>query len=124
MKRGTPGFVGTRLREAREARGLTAISLAELVGVTRQAISQYENGDAAPGPDIMDRLCTVLNLPAQFFSRRIPGRERNAIIYRSMSAATKASRTRAERRLGWLQEIVSYLRTIVDFPGPNLPTFA
>ena len=39
MKLGTPGFVGPRLREAREGRGLTAMSLAELLGITRSAIS-------------------------------------------------------------------------------------
>jgi transcriptional regulator with XRE-family HTH domain len=42
--RGTPGFVGDRLREAREARGLSAVSLADLLGITRQAISLYESG--------------------------------------------------------------------------------
>jgi predicted transcriptional regulator len=53
MKPGTPGFVGARLKEAREARFLSAIALADLVGVSRQAISLYENGAKTPGPEVM-----------------------------------------------------------------------
>ena len=44
MRTGSPGFVGCRLREAREVRQLTAIGLAELVGSTSSAISSYEKG--------------------------------------------------------------------------------
>ena len=55
MKLGTPGFVGPRLREAREGRGLTAMSLAELLGITRSAISYYEKGTTSPQPDVMER---------------------------------------------------------------------
>jgi Zn-dependent peptidase ImmA (M78 family)/transcriptional regulator with XRE-family HTH domain len=121
MRSGSPGFVGARLKEAREARGLTAISLAELVGVTRQAMSQYENGDATPHPKIFQRITETLNLPSEFFLRPVKGAEEGTIFYRSMSAATKASRNRGERRLGWTQEIASYLRTLIDFPPVNFP---
>jgi Zn-dependent peptidase ImmA (M78 family)/DNA-binding XRE family transcriptional regulator len=124
MRPGTPGFVGTRLREAREARGLTATLLADLLGVSRQAMSQYENGSVTPHPDMMDRLCEKLNLPPKFFWRPAGPKEGGAVIYRSMSAATKGSRVRAERRLGWLQEIVGYLRQFLEFPRVNFPTFA
>ena len=48
MSVGTPNFVGERLKEAREARGLTGVALADLVGVKRASISQYELGDASP----------------------------------------------------------------------------
>lgn len=38
MRLGTPGFLGARLKEAREARSMTGSSLAEVLGVTRQAV--------------------------------------------------------------------------------------
>ena len=41
---GTPGFVGERLTEARQARGLTGTSLAEILSVRPGSISQYEHG--------------------------------------------------------------------------------
>ena len=41
MSVGTPNFVGERLKEAREARGLTGVAVADLVGVKRDSISLY-----------------------------------------------------------------------------------
>jgi Zn-dependent peptidase ImmA (M78 family) len=71
----------------------------------------------------MRRIGERLNLPVQFFlcqpARATPG----TIFYRSMSAATKRARLRAERRYGWLREIVSFLRQYVRFPEINFPQF-
>ncbi len=38
------GEIGRRVRESREARGLTQSSLAALVGVSRSAVAQWETG--------------------------------------------------------------------------------
>lgn len=38
------GEIGARIRAAREARGLTQGGLAELVGVSRSAVAQWETG--------------------------------------------------------------------------------
>src|SRR5262245_27483158 len=123
MKPGTPGFVGTRLREAREARGLTAISLADLLGVTRAAVSQYENDLQSPRPEVMKRICDCLNLPLRFFLRPVVERPTPTSFYRSMSAATKAARIRAEKRREWLREIVLYLREYIVLPTVHFPVF-
>lgn len=119
---GTPGFKGERLREAREARILTAIDLAELIGVTRSAISQYES-NISPRPEIMKKISEVLGLPESFFRRRINRPEYGVIFNRAMSSITKSARLRAERRLGWLMEIVEYLQECFEFPRVNLPQF-
>ncbi|CBE68397.1 MAG: ImmA/IrrE family metallo-endopeptidase [Candidatus Methylomirabilis oxygeniifera] len=123
MKPGTPGFNGARLREAREARGLPAIALADLIGVTRAAVSQYENSVQTPRPEVMEKIARTLQLPQEYFRRPISRIERGAIFYRSMSAATKAARARAECRYSWLREIVTYLREFVQFPPMNIPDF-
>ena len=102
MPSGTPGFVGGRLTEAREARGLTAVALADLLGVSKAAISQYESGHVTPRPDIMQKMAQVLNLPPYFFSRPVQEHEAATVFYRSLSAATRTARSRAERRMGWL----------------------
>ncbi len=47
MPTGTIWFIGQRLAEAREARGITNGAMAELIGVSPTAISQYEKGAAA-----------------------------------------------------------------------------
>lgn len=123
MKTGTPGFIGARLREARQARGYSAVALAELVGVTRSAVSHYEKGEQTPRPEIMRRIEQVLNLPPQFFWR-IPETERERkLFFRSMSAATVTARMKAERRYIWLEEIVRYLREYVTIPRVSFPQF-
>ena len=121
MRPGTPGFVGARLREAREARELTASALADLLGVSRQAVSQYENDAQSPAPPVMRRITEVLRLPYHFFSASPSPAEDDVIFYRSLATATKAARLRAERRYTWLRSIVRYLRELVQFPIVNFP---
>lgn len=124
MSQGTPGFVGARLREGREARGLTAIALSEILGVSRQAVSQYENDQQTPRPEVMHKIEHVLRLPPEFFSRPVRGLpETRRIFYRSMSSATKTARVRAERRYGWLTTIVDYLQRYASFPPVSFPRF-
>ncbi len=120
--KGTPGFVGDRLKEAREARGLTATALSDLLAVTRQAVSLYESCDASPQPDVMQRIANILNLPVSFFLRPINQTNNNAIFFRAQNAATKLDRGRGRSRMKWLYEIVvPYLRQFVTLPEVNLP---
>lgn len=122
MTTGTPGFIGERLKQAREARGLTAVALAEILGITRQAISRYEIGLVSPQPEIMSKIAEKLNIPASYFFRPSEPLQDEAIFYRSMSNATKTARTSAERRYNWLNEqIMSFLREYVNLPTANVP---
>ena len=116
MRPGTPQFVGARLREVRESRFLNANQLAGLIGVSRQAISQYEIGFQTPSPEVMRRIIEVLNVPMQRFL--LPAQDDSATMFwRSMSSATKSARLAARRRHLWVREIVGYLQTIVEFPA-------
>jgi Zn-dependent peptidase ImmA (M78 family) len=121
MRPGSPGFLGERLREAREARGLTGIALADLLGVSRQAVSQYEKGDASPAPAVLEKLARALNVREAFFRRPAARPEIGSVFYRSFASATKTARLRAERRYGWLKEIVTYVEERVELPMPDFP---
>jgi Zn-dependent peptidase ImmA (M78 family)/transcriptional regulator with XRE-family HTH domain len=125
LKPNTPGFIGDKLKEAREARGLNATALADLLGVSRQSISKYENGLQSPSPEVMDDICRLLRMPIGFFmhSRKRKVDEKSPVFYRSLSSATKTERLRAERRYIWLQDIFSYLWQFIDFPDVNIPSF-
>ncbi len=123
MRIGTPGFCGARLTEAREARGLSQASLAELAQLKAQSVSQYEQGKQSPSPEALETICEKLNLPERFFLRPLVEHSTERITYRSLSSATKTARIRAERRLGWLKDIVVYLRAYLEFPGINMPAF-
>src|SRR5258708_2674010 len=113
-----------RLKEARQARGYTAVALADLIGVTRSAVSHYERGEQSPRPEVMRKIEEALDLPPQFFWR-VPAKHRiRHLFWRSLSAATKSARVRAQSRYIWLEDIVRYLREYVNFPSVNFPDFA
>ncbi|MAT05932.1 MAG: hypothetical protein CL424_12910 [Acidimicrobiaceae bacterium] len=122
MRRGTPGFVGERLREAREVRGLTIVALSELVDVvSHQAISQYEHGRSSPSAEVVRALGNALNVPHDFFLRPSRQSTRGTVFYRSMSSATKSARTRAERRVDWLRDLTEVIDQHVTLPAVNIP---
>lgn len=121
MSATTPGFVGARLVQARKARGLTAVNLADLLGISSASISHYEHGRQAPRPEVLNALAQQLNLPHAFFFRPLPPSPERKMFWRSQSAATKAARERAESRYDWLRELVVYFEGYFDFPKLNLP---
>jgi len=122
MRVGTPGFSGQRLREAREARGLSAISVSELAEVSIQAVYHYEAGRMSPSPEALERLAVAVNMPATFFLLpERPNTRTSPEFFRSMSAATKGARNRARRRLRWLRDIEEYVSDFVALPDPNFP---
>ena len=116
-------FNNERLLQARNARGLTAVSLADIVEVSPSTISLYEKGSQKPRQEVLDRLARVLDLPPPFFLRPVPIVKPDRLFYRSMSAATKAARARVEARYEWTVEIILYLLEFFDFPTLNLPEF-
>lgn len=52
--------VEIRLRELREAAGLTQSRLAEKAGLDQGHVSRIESGRASIGLDVLDRLCRAL----------------------------------------------------------------
>ena len=123
MPSSTPGFIGERLREARQVRGFRANELAEILDISPQAISSYETGRKSPSPAISDALADKLGVPPHFFTRLAAPEHGHPVFYRSMSAATKQARERAEWRLRWLESLAGYVSASVEFPAVNLPDF-
>lgn len=58
--------IGKRIKEARENLGLTQNELAELVGVTGSAITNYEKETSHPKEPIMYKLLDVLKVDANY----------------------------------------------------------
>lgn len=59
---------GTRLREARRARGLTQPQLAEMAGVAQQSVSKVERGEACPHDRVKLQLAHALGVsPGSLF---------------------------------------------------------
>lgn len=121
MPVGAKGFNGNRLREAREARGLSGVSLAELVGVTGAMISQYEHGPRSPQPDVLEKIANKLDLPVAFFIGARREEPEPLLFFRSLASATKTARTKERRKFSWHAHITEYVQRYVDLPAVNFP---
>lgn len=123
MKPSTPGFIGINLRRARKARNVTAVRLAEELGLTKQAISNYESGRQTPNPEITEKICEILHFPMSFFlqeNKKIVAEE-TPYFYRSMSAATKSAREMAEEKFNWLLNFIALTEMFIEFPSVKFP---
>jgi Zn-dependent peptidase ImmA (M78 family)/DNA-binding XRE family transcriptional regulator len=121
MSVGTVGFIGARLTQARQARGLNGTELADLIGVSPQSVSQYELGKQTPSPTLLTSISDKLNMPLSYFTRALHTSEPNPIYWRGRTTATRSARDRAEIRLTWISEIIEYLADFFNFPALDLP---
>lgn len=62
-------MIGERIRQARKMKGLSLRDLAKEVGLSAQALSNYERGQDVPSSDILLRLAKVLGRKVEFFLR-------------------------------------------------------
>lgn len=110
-----------KIREAREARGYTLESLAETIGVTKQAVAQYETGQTVPNPDVMGKIVGATAQPMSFFTspRRRAG-EPTYPYWRSLKRMDLLHRRRIARRLQWASDVVDYISEFIEVPGVNL----
>lgn len=125
MRPGTPGFSGNRLRQARQARGLSESDLAGKLGVSRQRVSQYELGSHTPSPGFLEELASVLSLPSEYFVWASPGGDGvGPVWFRSLESTTRRAREAAIARFQWLAEIVCELDRQGALPPLTLPQVA
>lgn len=124
MVSGVNNFVGNRLTQARKARGLMAVSLADMVGVSQTTISLYEKGVQKPKQETVELLSNILNVPNGFFLSESEANLPEKLFYRSMSSVTKSMRDRVEARHEWVLDVIKYLNVYFDFPELNLPSFS
>lgn len=122
MRAGTPGFQSERLIEARKARGLTRVLLAEKIGRAPATVSRWESGDQSPEPEAVDLLANRLDVPRDYFLKVQQSFGNHPKFFRSMAAATLRARERIEGRMRWLQELCSDLQEWIEFPKVEIPS--
>lgn len=96
-----------RLTFAREAAGWNQTQLAERLGITSSAISQFESGRTAPGTQTVAKLALALSFPPEFFRKPMRATVDASICLFSSSDASATERRRATRRItimSWLAD--------------------
>lgn len=117
------GFVGERLTEARMALGISATVFADLVDLSVQSVSKYENGRQTPKLDGVHKFAAILKVPYDYFFRPMVTKDEKPIFWRARLSAPPTARDRAEVRLEWMKEVVDYLASYFDLPALRVPRF-
>lgn len=112
-----------RIRQARISRGYSIAELAELVEVSKQAISQFELGKNEPGKANLLSIARELNYPVSFFYKEYPGVENSdsPIFFRSKKTTAVKDKNAAKEKIEIFREIHGYLTEYIEFPELKLP---
>lgn len=55
-----------RIKEMRLARNMSQVELARLLGVTKQSVSNWENGNIQPSIDMLEKLARALSVSSDW----------------------------------------------------------
>lgn len=87
------GFEPGRVRLARELNGWSQAELARRLGVTAQAVSQFEAGTTRPSSESLTRMAEELGVPAGFFALELV--ETHEGFFRALRRTSVTDRRRA-----------------------------
>lgn len=59
-------MLNQRIREVRQARGMSQVELAGLLGVTKQSVSNWENDNIQPSIEMLVKLAQTLSVSADY----------------------------------------------------------
>ncbi|NQX46621.1 ImmA/IrrE family metallo-endopeptidase [Paenibacillus tritici] len=114
-------FNPKRLSSARIARGYTIKELSERIGVSKQAISQFELGQAIPKAETMMLIINTLDFPKGYFSEAEEEQYVGNTFFRASTSIPKRVREMQKERAEWVSKVYSVLNQYVEFPSLNLP---
>lgn len=117
-------FNGERLKSARKYRGKTIKDLAEDIGVSKQAISQFENGKSAPLFETLIKIIDKLKFPRDYFYEKDDiNIELGNTYFRALSKMTKKEENIQKEKTKLIGKIFNFLNEYIEFPELNLPDF-
>jgi len=117
-------FNHMRLHEARLYRKMTIDELASSIGISKQAISQFENKKSVPDFSKLNSISKTLNFPIRFFREDV---DDNTVIgntyFRAPFSSNKKDLSSQRIKTKYVAYIHSCLSEYVDFPVLNIPHF-
>ena len=107
----TRRLIPAKMRDARIAKRLNQSELAHLVGVTRQAISAFEQGEKSPDASTMTDMAAALEQPLSYFTTEDPPLfgESSARFFRAVGAKTKRRNLACDVLSKWLVQTANTL---------------
>lgn len=114
---------GERLKEGRMFRKMTQSDLAHELGISKQAVSQYETGANLPKQEVLEKIYEVLDLPNEYFTKEIEYNISTPVFFRKLKTAARRDYDSFEVTIHWMINIYQYLKKFVKFPTPNFPRY-
>lgn len=116
-------FNAERLAEARAYCKITGEELANLVGVKKQAISQFENSKAEPEYGTVCKISEALKFPVSFFYEdTVPTLQGNT-YFRAPFSSNKKDLNSQKIKTRYVAQVHGTLARYVDFWPYNVPDF-
>lgn len=115
-------FNGERLKLARIFRNMTASELAEKIGVSRQAVLQYEKNEINPKLDTEFTIITILHFPRDFFYKdNLFDLPVENTFFRALSTTKKIDLQTQEEKTKIIVYIYEFLNKYFNYPELDLP---
>ena len=118
-------LIPARLRDARKFLRIPQDELAAKIGVSRQAISQFERGDRSPDAETFAALAMALEQPVGFFTTEeapVFGAY-STRFYRKFGSDTARRREASDTVASWLVQVAKVLDAAVNYPPVNVPEY-
>lgn len=116
-------FNPNRLSEARCYSKMTGDELANMIGIKKQAISQFENRKATPEYNTVSNISKALKFPVEFFYEQdAPGLQGNT-YFRAPFSSNKRDLNSQKIKARYIAHIYGTLARYVDFCPYNVPSF-
>lgn len=122
-------FEPERLTLARELRGLTKQQLADKIGKTPSAVSQFESARARPDGQTVGRMVLALKVPASFFAKTSEGPSLSVIPldichFRSLRSASQRDRRMLLAKSSLMSGLLAFLEHKVTLPEERVTVLA
>lgn len=116
-------FNGKRLKDARIYRDITMVDLASNIGVSKQAISQFEKGLSFPQFKTLMSITDYLDFPREYFLEEdnldiIGGN----VYFRAKSKMSSKERDKQILKTRYIGQIYNFLSEYIEFPKLNIPS--
>lgn len=116
---------GDHIKSARLFRGLSLSDLSNKTGITKQALSLYENETIRPEISKLVAIAQALDFPIEYFMSLDNFQVKTESTYfRSLLSTPKIARTAQSVRVEFITKIYEILIDYVDFPDRNFPDIA
>jgi Zn-dependent peptidase ImmA (M78 family)/transcriptional regulator with XRE-family HTH domain len=123
MREAPKGFTGSRLRLARQRRGLSQVELGELVRVSHAFIGYLEVGHKLPSSLLLWALADALEVEPAFFTFPFPEEFRDEEChFRRRQTTPVGVRTQVLAHATLFGELVAYLENFLELPDQHLPS--